>query len=124
MPPAKIEARRGFLEARHARWQKDHAARVQARRDEIRKKWGDAVKHDRVQAELKLHAWRRARLNAIKEIATEEGDAAVVARADQLITKEDARHERRMTLLKNNPDADDDAKTAEPAVPPAPSAEK
>ena len=83
---------------------KDRAERIRARREAVRQKWGgDLVAHPGVRAELRLHAWRMARLRTIKQIAQKEGREKLAARADALIAREVARHERRMGQLKENP---------------------
>ncbi len=66
----------------------------------IKQKWGDAVDRPAVRSELKVHAWRMARLNRIRELATAEDKKDVVARVDKLIEKEQARHDKHMDVLK------------------------
>ncbi len=48
--------------------------------------------------ETRRHASRSARLLRIRAIAEEKGDAAAVSRADALLAKEDARHDRWMKV--------------------------
>ncbi len=94
------EARQEVAEA-WAKLRETRKVRRQERRDEVKKKWGAVSEHPAVKAELKLHAWRMARLNRIRTIAKAEGKTEVVARADKLIEKEKARHEKHMEALKN-----------------------
>ncbi len=83
---------------------KTRRARRQKRRAELRAKWGDALlRHPAVRAELKVHAWRLARLHRIRQLATgaDAGKPDVVARVDALIAKEQARHDKRMATLQS-----------------------
>ncbi|MCA9592645.1 MAG: hypothetical protein KC776_05015 [Myxococcales bacterium] len=75
--------------------------RRQKRREEIKEKWGDLTKHPAVRAELKVHAWRLARLTRVRTLAKAAGKDAVVERADKLIAKEKARHDKHMETLKS-----------------------
>lgn len=49
--------------------------------------------------ELRLHAQRTARLSRIRAVADREQDTRSVKRCDELLAKELARHEQRMTAL-------------------------
>lgn len=75
--------------------------RREKRRAEIKAKWGDLVQHPAVRAELKVHAWRIARLNRIRSLADAAGKQDVVARVDSLTAKENARFEKHMETLKS-----------------------
>ncbi|MBN2192594.1 MAG: hypothetical protein JW751_07230 [Polyangiaceae bacterium] len=77
--------------------------------------------------ELRVHAWRMARLEGIKQLATDEDDTDLVARCDALIAREEARHVRRMEGLRTGPGAGSaapgtSAAEAEPGSPKAPTA--
>lgn len=75
-------------------------ARRDERKKELKEKWGAKVlERGPVQAELKVHARRKARLARIRALAKEEGKDAVVERVDKLLEKENARHERHMATL-------------------------
>jgi colicin import membrane protein len=85
------------------RWQKLRETRVERRkerRDEIKKKWGELEKKPAVRAELKVHAWRMARLKRLRAIAEADGKTDTVARIDKLVQKENERHEKHMQTLK------------------------
>ena len=91
-------------DALRERWQKLRETRKERRREhreEIKKAWGDIQGKPLVKAELKLHAWRMARLNRIRAIADAEGKTETVARVDKLMEKEKQRHQKRMDHLKS-----------------------
>jgi hypothetical protein len=81
-------------------------ARRSAHMAEVRARFGAALGRHEVMEELRRHARRVAFLNRAKFIATTELDepkrTTVLARIDKLITKEKARHERRVEKLKTN----------------------
>lgn len=52
-----------------------------------------------VREELRRHAQRVARLRRIRTLASQRNDAALAARADVLIAREDARHKRKLETL-------------------------
>lgn len=86
------------------RWQKLRETRKERRRvhrEEIKKSLGDLQRKPLVKAELKLHAWRIARLNRLRAIADTDGKTETVARIDKLIAKENDRHQKRMDHLKS-----------------------
>jgi hypothetical protein len=91
----------GYLE--EAR--KDRADRIRARRDAVRAKWGDLALRPAFRNELRLHAWRVARLRAIRQIALDESNPELAARCDALLAREERRHDRRMAALKVDPAA-------------------
>jgi DNA repair protein SbcC/Rad50 len=87
-----------------AAWKKLKETRRERRKeriDEIKKQWGnDFAGRPAVKAELKVHAWRVARLNRMRAIAKAESKDAVVTRIDGLLEKERARHKKHMETLK------------------------
>jgi len=101
------EARKEVAEARKelkeawGKLRETRKDRRQARREELKKTWGDLPKHPAVKNELKLHAWRMARLKRIRAIADSEGKKDTVARVDKLMEKEKQRHQKRMDHLKS-----------------------
>ncbi len=103
MPQALIAARRERSKAYFEAARQTRAERVKARREAIKKQWGDPLAQPPMQNELRMHAWRLARLDAIKRIAADEGNTDQVARCDALIERENARHEKRMEALKSMP---------------------
>jgi len=105
VPPALIAARRERAKAYFEAARQSRAERVKAHREAIKKQWGDAAAQPQMGNELRMHAWRLARLDAIKRIATDEGNTDLVTRCDALIERENARHEKRMAALKAGPDA-------------------
>ncbi|MDI1437533.1 hypothetical protein [Polyangium sorediatum] len=72
----------------------------EAKRKELREKWGDVLKQPDARAELKVHARRAARLAQARKVADADGKEALVARIDKLVEKENARHQRVMDRLK------------------------
>jgi hypothetical protein len=94
----------GGADVLRERWQKLRETRKERRRvhrEEIKKALGDLQRKPLVKAELKMHAWRMARLNRIRAIAETEGKTDTVARVDKLIAKENQRDQKRMDLLKS-----------------------
>jgi hypothetical protein len=89
------EAVRKKLEQLRATRKERRAARLA----KIKQKWGGLVTHPAVRAELKVHAWRMARLDRVRELAAAEDKTDVVARVDKLIAKEEARHDKHMGVL-------------------------
>lgn len=67
---------------------------------EARAKWGDTLKKPGVKEEMKLYAKRLSRLRRMAKLATAAKKDAVVKRANTLIEKEKARHEKKMEELK------------------------
>jgi len=96
----ELKEKRDELKEKWAKLRETRKERRKERREEIKKKWGDLSGKPAVRAELKVHAWRMARLNRIRAIAKAEGKDAVVERADKLIEKEKARHDKHMEGLK------------------------
>lgn len=78
----------------------DRARREQVRRTrqrELRSKLKVSTIPPRVRAELRNHARRISRLQRIRVLGAE--DAALVARVDALIAKENTHHDRRIAIL-------------------------
>jgi len=110
------EARQDRRENRQDR-RKARRMRRRAARKAFLAKWGHIHKRPAVRAELRLHAWRMARLDRLRALAVEEGKDDVVKRIDELKAKEQARHEARMNKLKSAAPAGSaaPAETAAPA---------
>jgi hypothetical protein len=83
--------------------EKNRKERRDKYRDAIEKRWGALVSVAPVRAELVRHAWRMARLNRMHDLAEALEDKPLLARIDALLKRENERHERRMTALKENP---------------------
>ncbi len=67
----------------------------------LRAKWGaDLLAKPAVNAELRLHAQRMAKLHQMKNVADDADKKNLVERVDKLIDKEKARHDARMDALK------------------------
>ena len=99
MPALGREARQDRREARHDR-HKARRMRRRAARKAFLAKWGRIHKRPAVHAELRLHAWRLARLDRLRTLAVEKDKDDLVKRIDELKAKEMARHENRMNALK------------------------
>jgi hypothetical protein len=97
----KREERREDRQEKREDRQERRQERRKDRRDKIKAKWGDLHKHPAVREELRRHARRMARLNRILALAEEAKKDDVVKRVKDLIAKEEARHDKRMTALKD-----------------------
>jgi hypothetical protein len=97
----KREEQREERKDRRQEQRETRKARRQDRVKEIRDRWGDLLRHPHVQAELKVHAWRMARLNQIKTLGEAEGKTDLVTRTDKLIEREKARHQAAMEGFKS-----------------------
>ncbi len=93
------EARKDRRGARHDRG-KARRVRRRAARKAFLAKWGRIHKRPAVNAELRLHAWRMARMGRLRTLATENSKDDAVKRIDELKAKEMARHQKRMEGLK------------------------
>src|SRR5690606_38844389 len=93
--PAAVETERSAraTSARAARWEEIKGrASIEA----------PAEVPDPVRAELRRHARRVAQLERLRELAVEGEKAKLIEKVDGLSTREDALHERRLTLLLSN----------------------
>jgi hypothetical protein len=108
----------------------NRAERRRESQEQVRKKWGDrTLAHPAVQAELKTHAWRMARLERMRLLAESSDHPQKDKRLERikaLTDKELARHEKRMAELQKQaggaPAADAGAgavKTADAGAAPA-----
>jgi hypothetical protein len=100
----KADARDDKKDELRERWQKLRETRKERRkehREKIKQAWGDLYKRPAVKAELKVHAWRMARLHRLRAIAESRGKTETMARIDKLIEKEKQRHQRHMDGLKS-----------------------
>jgi len=82
-----------------ARWVRLRNERALARRREIYYRWAFAVRTPEGRAEFELYSQRKARLNRIRDIASERNDNAMIVRTDRVIVLENARHANVLTLL-------------------------
>jgi hypothetical protein len=86
--------------AKHAAARKARKDSAKAAREQLRKQVASKLKGSpmstAMREELKHHARRLARLERVKDVADEANDADSVARADKLIEKENARHDKWM----------------------------
>jgi hypothetical protein len=97
--PAAIAAAAENLKAAQ---QKLHDSRVDRRKnhiEEMRTKWKAAIDRADVRDAMRIHARREARLHRMKVVATELGKTDAVTRIDGLITKEQARFDKKMSEL-------------------------
>jgi hypothetical protein len=86
-----------------AKLRETRADRRKADRDALRQKFGsELLARPTVREELKTHAIRTARLNQIKRLAEDAKKKNVVTRADKLIERENARHDKQMLALKSS----------------------
>lgn len=96
------DAREDAKEARQenrAERQEKRQERRKERRAKIKDKWGDLVKRPEAQNELKKHARRIARLNRLLALAEEAKKEDNKKKVEELIEKENKRHEARMAQL-------------------------
>jgi hypothetical protein len=103
---------------------KTRDARRKARKEGLKKRWGDTIQMPEIKAELRRNARRMARLQRIKELATDKENEKLLERVDKLITMETGRHERRMIQLSQQAVAakTGGAASGAPSTPPAASA--
>ena len=92
------------LVARKARWEA-RRARASARSKRAKARIQDIPRARRTDArrELRTHLQRMAKLDRIRELATEVGDPETVQRAATLMSKEEARHDLRMKVFESAP---------------------
>lgn len=82
------DARRGDRDA----WNQGRAERAKTHRDEILASWGAAANTKEGREELARHGDVMARLNRVLDVAKDRHDDAMIARANELIQRESARH--------------------------------
>ncbi len=87
------------IEARHER----HRLARLARWNVLRGRWGMGPFTAHLSAELLVHARRIAYLMRIRSLAAAANDAAIVARCDELVLRENARHETRVVSIGPGP---------------------
>jgi hypothetical protein len=74
--------------------------RHQVRRGHLNRRWGATLRDPAAVEELKVHAERAAKLKRIRSLALKKSkDDPAAKRATELLTKETARHEKRMSEL-------------------------
>jgi hypothetical protein len=67
----------------------------------LQARWGELLRDQRANGELKLHAQRTAYLQRIRALASKANDAKTVQAVDVLITKEDTRNADAMNALRS-----------------------
>ncbi len=67
--------------------------------EQIKKRWGDLHEKPAARNELRVHAWRMARLARMRELAENEGKVKLVAKIDSLVEKERDRHDKKMDQI-------------------------
>ena len=93
-------ARLAAIEQRHRELDETREQRRAERAREIRAKWEAAFLADPdTQAELTLHAQRVAELTRMREVAELSGNGKLVVRIGVAQSREDDRHQARMTAL-------------------------
>jgi hypothetical protein len=80
---------------------KDRADRRRKAISYARARWGALLRQPAAQAELRLHARRIARIDAMETVAKSSGKDALLPRIAQLRTKETARFEQRMRWIQD-----------------------
>jgi hypothetical protein len=94
-----VAAAREQLRAAEAKARLTRGERRRAHGEEHRKKWGKLLDDGEGQREMRVHAERMAKMRRIEDVAKAEGKGEIEKRVKELIEKEDARHEKRMTEL-------------------------
>jgi hypothetical protein len=115
-----VKARLDTLRESRGERQKEH-------REALKQRWGTALSAPSAREELEHHARRSARLErALVLVETEVGKDRdkLRERVQKLIEKENARHERAMERIKNQPSAPAPSASAAAPAAPAASAEK
>lgn len=94
------DRRRRVLAMKDAKaWNDARPGRAQARRSDIVQTWGNVANSPQAKVELSTHADRMARLNRILDLAEQKGDTAMIARTNDMISKEIARNASVMSDL-------------------------
>ena len=93
---ARLKARHQKLKERHAELRKTWKKRRRAARRKILQKYPNIRKKPKAVTEMKVHARRMARLKRARAIAEAEERDDLVKKIDSLITKEQARHQRKI----------------------------
>ncbi len=83
---------------------KDRADRRRRAIGLARARWGALVINPAAQAELRLHARRIAKIDAMEQVARSSGKTDLLPRIANLRVKENARFEMRMDYVKNEID--------------------
>jgi hypothetical protein len=97
--PARVAPRRGFY--RDAGWFNTRGNRRLQSRRSIMSRWNNRafLASPQTSAELAFHGRRLAKLNRMKRLARATGKFALTARIDRTISRENARHDRKMKQL-------------------------
>ena len=95
----EARARRLALIKDQRRWGEERRMRAEAHRRAIALQWTHVSERPAARAELAIHANRMARLNRALDVAESSSDTAMVARINDLIRRENARHARTMAAI-------------------------
>ena len=98
----RVEFKKEWKE-KHSAWVEKRSERRDARREEVKKRWGNLVEKPAGRAELRKHARRVARLERIIFVADATEKPKVSENAKALLEKERTRHQARMEALKSLP---------------------
>ncbi len=94
-------AERDNLRRNQAEWDAQRNQRLSQHQVQLAGVWGaDFLARPECHAELALDAERQAQLNRIIDIAHDTHNAAMLARANSILARENARHVRTMTELR------------------------
>ena len=97
----RLYAERQAQRRNQALWDSQRFQREAEHRRQLEEIWGPAFYHRyEVRPEISLNADRCARIARIIDIAEDAHDAALVARAQRILARENARHARVMTSLR------------------------
>jgi hypothetical protein len=91
-----VDERRVKLREKLNKMRESRPARAEADRARLLDRWGPVRDNPALRNEFRHHAWRMARLRRIRLLAVTEGREPLKVRVEQLIAKEDARHEQAM----------------------------
>ena len=99
-PPKLAPGEKKKRIACHKRWVKDwrakrgvhRKARLRKLRHRLHKRYKGKKLPPKARKEFKVHAWRMARLNRAKAVATAKGNTNAVHKIDSLMARERARH--------------------------------
>lgn len=98
---AKRDAWRQADEKRRDEMRKSRDSRRKARREQLRKKWGDkTLQAPQAHSEMQTHSWRQARLQRLRTLAQEQNRQDLVTRIDKLEKEEQTRHDNAMNRYK------------------------
>jgi len=104
---------RAKMRAQH---DKSRVGRRTAKISGLKMRWGAMLRKPEVQAELRVHAERMARLRRMQELAEDHHKEAILDRVFELMKREQGRHMRTMSRLRRGTEPDGPASLPVPSA--------